>query len=107
MIFDHRTYTCRAGTLPKQLAVYREQGFETQTRHLGQPFLYGTVETGNVNSYIHVWAYEDAADRARKRAAMAADPQWQAYLQASAEAGYLISQENKILQAVPFVEHKR
>ena len=107
MIFDHRTYTCRPGTLQKQLALYRERGLEAQRRHLGEPILYGFVETGDVNSYVHVWVYEDAADRAKKRAAMMADPAWQAYLEASAEAGYLIRQENKILQAVPFIDHKR
>ena len=111
MIFDHRTYTCRPGTIQKQLALYHElyakHGKAAQERHLGQPLLYGITETGPINSYVHVWVYEDAADRARKRAAMAADPAWQAYLEASAEAGYLIRQENKILQAVPFIEHRR
>ena len=33
---------------------------------------------------------------------MQADPGWQKYLQVSAEAGYLIAQENKILVSVPF-----
>ena len=51
---------------------------------------------------MHVWAYEDAADRAKRRAAMQADPDWQAYLKLSAEAGYLIAQGNKILFAAPF-----
>ncbi len=32
---------------------------------------------------------------------MAADPEWQAYLKKSAEAGYLVSQTNKILMPVP------
>lgn len=107
MIFDHRTYTCRPGTIQKQLALYKEHGWEVQRKHLGEPALYGVVETGDVNSYVHVWAYEDAADRARKRAAMQADPAWQAYLQKSAEAGYLVSQVNKILAGVPFFDFKR
>jgi hypothetical protein len=107
MIFDHRTYTCRPGMLQKQLALYREHGLEPQRKHLGEPALYGFVETGDVNSYVHVWAYEDAADRATKRAAMQADPDWQAYLQKSAEAGYLLKQENKILVGVPFFDFKR
>lgn len=107
MIFDHRTYTCRPGTIQRQLALYEEHGLATQRRHLGEPILYGFVETGDVNSYVHVWVYDDAGDRAKKRAAMQADPAWQAYLKASAEAGYLIRQENKILQAVSFIQHKR
>ena len=54
-----------------------------------------------MNSFVHIWAYEDAADRAARRAQMAADPEWQAYLKKSAEAGYLVSQTNKILMPVP------
>lgn len=104
MIFDHRTYTCRPGTIKKQMAMYEEFGLVPQTRHLGQPYLYGMVETGDPNAFIHVWAYEDAADRATKRAAMQADPDWQAYLVKNAEAGYLVKQQNMILMPPPFFD---
>jgi hypothetical protein len=102
MIFDHRTYTVRPGTLAKHLKLYEEYGFAAQKRHLGEPFLYAMTETGELNTYVHVWAYEDAAGRAKKRAAMEADPDWTTYRQKSAEAGYLIRQENKILTPAPF-----
>ena len=102
MIFDHRTYTVRPGTLPKQLKLYEEHGFAAQKRHLGEPLLYGVTEIGEINTYVHVWVYEDAADRTRKRAAMEADADWATYRQKSGEAGYLIKQENKILNPAPF-----
>ena len=73
-----------------------------QTRHLGQPIVYAGTEVGNVNTYIHIWAYADITDRDEKRASMQADPGWQKYLQISAEAGYLIAQENKILVSASF-----
>lgn len=104
MIYDHRTYVCRPGTIKKHLALYAEHGWSAQTRHLGRPVVYAAVETGDVNSYIHIWAYEDAADRAAKRQAMAADPDWQAYLAKSAEAGYLVSQVNQILTPAAFFD---
>jgi hypothetical protein len=107
MIFDHRTYTVRPGTLPKQLKLYEEHGFAAQKRHLGEPLLYGVTETGEINTYVHVWVYEDADDRSKKRAAMQADPDWQNYLRLSAEAGYLIGQENKILTPAPFFKLAR
>jgi hypothetical protein len=106
MIFDHRTYTCRPGTINKQIALYQSSGWEAQTRNLGQPLLYAVTETGDVNAYVHVWVYEDAADRQSKRAALMADPDWLAYLALSAEAGYLISQANTILTTVPFFTPK-
>ncbi len=107
MIFDHRTYTCRPGTLAKQLALYDQHGRAIQEKHLGAPVLYGFGETGPLNTYIHVWAYDSAADREQRRAVMAADPDWQAFLAKSAEAGYLIAQENRILTAVPWFTPKR
>lgn len=107
MIYDHRTYTCRPGTIRKHLTLYGEHGFDVQRRHLGEPIVYGAVETGDVNSYVHIWCYDDAADRAARRAALAADPEWQDYLKRSAEAGYLVSQVNQILAPVPFFTPKR
>ncbi|QCO56426.1 NIPSNAP family protein [Pseudorhodobacter turbinis] len=102
MILDHRTYTCHPGRIKKHMKLYEEHGWEAQRRHLGEPVVYGAVETGDVNSYVHVWAFESPADRATKRAAMAADPQWQAFLKLSAESGNLMSQVNTILTPAPF-----
>lgn len=102
MLLDHRTYTCRPGTIASHLKLYGEHGFAVQRKHLGDPVVYAATETGDVNSYVHIWCFEDAADRAAKRAAMKADPAWAAYLQKSAEAGYLISQVNCLLTPTEF-----
>ncbi len=107
MLFDHRTYTVKPGTLPAHLEIYERLGKATQERHLGAPAFYGITETGPINTYVHIWVYEDAGDRAKKRAAMQADPDWQAYTKASREAGYLIGQENKLLTPAPFFKLKR
>ncbi len=102
MLYDVRTYTCRAGTIKKHLALYAEYGYAVQSRHLGTPLAYMQTETGNVNSYVHIWVYENAADREAKRAALQKDPEWAGYLSKSAEAGYLISQNNSLMTDVPF-----
>ena len=102
MLLDVRIYTCRPGTIKKHLALYEKMGKGPQTRHLGDPFAYLVTETGNVNQYIHIWKYEDAADRAKKRAAMMVDPEWQAYLEESAKLGALEQQQNQLMAPVPF-----
>ena len=104
MLFDVRTYTCAPGTIAKHLALYEEKGLAPQTRHLGEPVFYGTCETGDPNQYVHIWVYENAADREAKRAAMWADPDWLAYVAASNEAGWLVRQENKLMVDAPFFE---
>jgi hypothetical protein len=102
MLYDHRTYTCRPGTLAKHLAIYEQYGKGPQSKHLGDPVAYLVAESGDLNTYVHVWAYKDAADRSAKRAAMAADPEWQTYLAKSGEAGYLLKQQNNLMTPVAF-----
>ena len=107
MIFDMRTYVCRPGTIAAHLKLYEEYGKAPQTKHLGQPVFYAVTETGLVNSFVHIWAYDDAADRAKKRAAMQADPDWQTYMKKSAELGALVQQNNQIMNEVAFFKVKR
>ncbi len=102
MLYDVRTYVCRPGTIKDHLAIYAECGFEVQKRHLGEPVAYLQTETGNVNTYLHIWAYRDAQDRAQRRAALQADPEWVAYQKRSAKAGYLMSQNNQLMTPVSF-----
>ena len=106
MLYDVRTYVCHPGTIKAHLALYEQYGFEAQKRHLGEPVAYMQTETGNVNSYIHIWLYKDAQDRAQRRAAMQADPDWAAYVKRSGEAGYLQSQNNQLMTAVSFFKPK-
>ncbi|VFR20912.1 hypothetical protein ANT2_3775 [plant metagenome] len=104
MLYDVRTYTCRAGTIRKHLALYAEHGYAVQSRHLGKPLAYLQTETGNVNSYLHIWVYQDAADREARRKALQKDPEWANYLSKSADAGFLISQQNTLMTEVPFFQ---
>jgi hypothetical protein len=106
MLIDHRTYTVRPGTMPAQLKLYEEYGLKAQKRHLGEPLAYLITESGELNTYVHIWVYKDAADRAVKRAAMQADPEWQVFMRKGAEAGYLIKQENKLMTPAPFAPIK-
>jgi hypothetical protein len=107
MLVDHRTYTVKPGTMGKQMALYQEYGLKPQTRHLGPPLAYLITESGEVNTYVHIWVYKDAADRAAKRAAMMADPEWQVFMQKGAEAGYLIAQRNNLMNDAPFAPINR
>lgn len=107
MIVDVRTYRVKPGTLPLQLALYDKHGLKPQTRHLGPPLAYLVAETGELNTFIHMWAYENAGDREKKRAAMMADPEWQEYLRLNKEAGYLEHQENSQMTPASFAPIKR
>ena len=107
MLIDQRTYTVKPGTMAKQMALYQEYGLAPQKRHLGEPLAYLITESGEVNTFVHIWVYKDAADRAARRAAMSVDPDWLAYLQKNAEAGYLIAQRNNLMTPAPFAPINR
>ena len=65
------------------------------------------AESGDVNTVVHQWAYEDAADRAQRRAAMLQDPEWRAYLQKLNEFGYLVDQKTSLMIPAKFCPIKR
>jgi NIPSNAP protein len=107
VLIDHRTYRIKPGMVPAHLDIYEKHGFTAQTRHLGAPVAYMFAESGEVNTLVHIWAYEDAADRTAKRARMAADPEWQNYIRLNNEAGYLLQQRTSLMIPASFAPIKR
>ncbi|HVX99779.1 MAG TPA: NIPSNAP family protein [Pseudorhodoplanes sp.] len=97
MLIDHRTYRCKPGKLQAYIKLYEEYGKETQVKYLGQPVAHMVAESGTLNTLVHIWAYDSAADREKRRAAMQADPAWQNFLKLSAEAGYLENQTTMLM----------
>lgn len=98
---DHRTYAFAPGTLGPWLDLYREKGFALQQRHLGTLVGLFTSETGPVNRAVWLWAYRDAADRDRRRAAMEAESDWWAFRSVSDNAGAIVEMRNQILRPAP------
>ena len=104
MLFDHRTYKVKPGTLPAQVKLYEEFGLKPQVKHLGEPLAWMMTETGEMNTYVHIWVYENAGDRETRRAAMAADPDWQMFVKKNGEAGYVIEMTTKLMTPAAFMK---
>jgi hypothetical protein len=102
VLIDHRTYRIKPGYVQPHLEIYEQHGYTAQSRHLGKPVAYMFAESGDLNTIVHIWAYENAADREKKRAAMAADPEWQNYLKVNKEANYLEHQVTKLMIPAKF-----
>jgi hypothetical protein len=99
LLIEHRTYTFRPGTLPGWLRKYEGEGLAIQKRHLGRFLGLFTTEFGNVHQSLILWGWDSLDDRDRRRAAMNADPEWQAYMQAVWQMNAIETQEVKILRA--------
>jgi hypothetical protein len=107
VLVDHRTYRIRPGFVDPYLDLYEKHGMAAQTRHLGQPLAYMFSESGEINTIVHIWCYENAADREQKRAGMFADPEWRNYLRLNTESGNLLEQRTSLMIPAKFAPIKR
>jgi hypothetical protein len=100
MYVEERMYTLHIGKAPEYLKLYEAEGMAAQTRHLPNMVGYYMNEVGAQNLIVHLWAYEDLNQRERCRAALFADPAWQAYLPKIRTL--IVSQETRIMKCAPF-----
>ena len=102
MLLDVRTYKCKPGRVPAQLEIYKKFGYPVQLRYMGEPLCYAVAESGELNTFTHVWVYESAADREEKRGRMVKDPDWAVYLTENDKGDNLLAQENCLMTPVAF-----
>jgi hypothetical protein len=102
VLIDLRTYTVRPGTVSAQLALYQKYGYPIQLRYMGEPHFYLTAESGELNTLVHGWVYDSAADREDKRARMAQDPEWKVFLSENVKAGNVVAQRTSLMVPAAF-----
>ncbi|WP_029350229.1 NIPSNAP family protein [Bosea sp. 117] len=100
MLYELRTYRLKTGSVPAYVKLVADEGIAIQQGHLGRLVGYFSSDIGPLNEIVHIWAYESLDDRTARRARLAADPAWQAFIpkiQALIEV-----MENKILLPTSF-----
>ena len=102
MIVEERVYRTKPGKAADYIKGYEQEGLAIQRPILGNLVGYYSTEIGPLNLVVHLWAYEDMADRAKRRAQLGADARWKAYL--PKVTPFLEEQENRILNPAPFFE---
>ena len=80
MYVEERMYLLQVGKAPEYFKHYEAEGMRVQLKHLPNMVGYYVTEVGMQNLVTHMWAYDDLLQREKCRAAMQADPEWQAYL---------------------------
>jgi hypothetical protein len=100
MIIDERTYTCLPGKAKAFLEVYERLAKPIQWPIVGEPVGFFTVEVGTLSQVVHMWKYENMADREQRRLKLSTAPGWSAYLEASMPL--LSALENRILVPTSF-----
>lgn len=100
MIVEQRTYTLKPMSVGEWLKRYQEEGLDIQRPILGTLVGYFQSEFGALNQVVQMWAFEDYADRERRRAALKSEPRWAKYL--ASVAPLIVAQESRILIPAPF-----
>ena len=96
MLYEIRTYRIAPGSLPEVEKRFGE-AYEYRKKYSElTAFLH--TEVGPLNEIVHIWGYEDLADRARVRAEAVKDPNWPPKI-----AEFVTEQRAEIVNALPFV----
>lgn len=102
MIVDLRIYEVKPNRVQEFVQTYRQYAWRLQSKHLGNCIGWYVGVEGRINQVVHLWAYNSQSDRETRRAALWADPEWQAYLKRVGEMGLLVRTENHIVAPTDF-----
>ena len=104
MYVEERVYTLQVGTAGQYFKNYEEFGMKVQLKHLPHMVGYYVTEVGELNQVIHLWAYDDLNQRDKCRAAMQADPAWQAYV--AKIRPLIVTQDTRVMKPAPFFKER-
>ncbi len=100
MIVEQRVYLVKVGRVPDFLTAVATLGLPVMRETLGGLIGYFVTEVGPLNEVVHLWAYENLEDRARRRKACAAHPGWPKFL--AAVQPLFERMETRVMTPAPF-----
>lgn len=81
-LVEERCYALHSQYSPTDFfGAYEKLGRTIQTQTLGGLLGFYATEIGELNSVVSLWSYVSFEDRQRRRAELAAMPEWKAYLE--------------------------
>ncbi|GAA5137019.1 NIPSNAP family protein [Alloalcanivorax gelatiniphagus] len=90
MIVEEQQYKVQVGKVTALLDAYEQRGLAILRRNLGMLLgCWSSDVGGDMDVMIQMWAFQDASDRAERRAALATDTDWQSF---ASEFGHLITE---------------
>ena len=103
-LFEVRTYTFFVGKLSEAVELYRTEGWPALQKHAPNYLIgYFVGDVGALNELVHLWKFEDDADRRRFWAGVFAD---ETFMNFAKKLRPLIrKQQNKLLLEAPWGPH--
>ena len=102
-IYELRTYQVTVGKMAEVIRLYSSEGWPVLERHPSRLVGYFTGDVGALNQLVHLWKFEDEADRRHFWAGVMADPDFQAFV--AQLRPLLQSQTNQLMLAAPWGPH--
>ena len=99
-IFELRTYDVIVGKMAEVVALYQNEGWPALAKHPPRLVGYFTGDIGAMNQLVHLWKFDDDADRRAFWAGVFADADFMAF--ARQLRPLVASQQNKLLLAAPW-----
>ena len=99
-IYELRTYAVVVGKMADVTELYKTQGWPALAKHPQRLVGYFTGDVGAINQLVHLWKFEDDADRRAFWAGVFGDAEFMAF--ARQLRPMLLSQENKLMLAAPW-----
>ena len=99
-IYELRTYDVIVGKMSEVVHLYKTLGWPALAKHPPRLVSYFTGDIGALNQLVHLWKFEDDADRRAFWAGVFGDPEFMAF--AAQLRPLLAHQQNKLLMAAPW-----
>lgn len=100
MIYEERNYLFQPAHFQEFLTLFENEGLKIMQSHLGALIAYFTTEIGELNTAVHIWAYDNFEDRLIRREALWADPAWVHY--AAKVTPWIVRMETRLLRPTSF-----
>ena len=105
-IYEIRTYTLQVGKMAEAVRLYTEVGYPALQKGGQDKKLIGyfQADTGMINQLVHLWKFDDDADRRAHWAALSSNKDFVEGFAVKFRP-LLVSQEVKLLTAAPWGPH--
>ncbi len=99
-LYELRTYTLIVGKMKEAIGHYETLGWPAIKKYEDKLVGYFVGDVGAMNQIIHIWRFEDDADRRAHWGKVYSDPEFETFVQAFRPL--ILTQENKLMLNAPW-----
>lgn len=99
-IYELRTYTLYTGKMSEAVDLYKTIGWPALSKHPERLIGYFTGDVGALNKIVHLWKFEDDADRRAFWNGVYSDPDFMTF--AGKFRPLIMTQDNQLMLSAPW-----